>query len=65
MSIGVAAASPEELGATALVKRADDALYQAKRAGRDRYSVAGAPAAPAAPSVPPDIALSATGSREP
>jgi GGDEF domain-containing protein len=25
--------TPEELGATALVKRADDALYQAKRAG--------------------------------
>jgi diguanylate cyclase (GGDEF)-like protein len=65
VSIGVAAATPEELGATALVKRADDALYQAKRAGRDRYSVAGAPAAPAAPSVPQDIALSATGSREP
>ena len=65
VSIGVAAASPEELGATALVKRADDALYQAKRAGRDRYSVAGARAAPAAPSMPQVIALSATGSREP
>ena len=65
VSIGVAAAGPEELGATALVKRADDALYQAKRAGRDRFSVADAVAAPAATSLPQAIGLSAIGSRKP
>jgi diguanylate cyclase (GGDEF)-like protein len=44
ISIGVAAAGRSELGVADLIKRADDALYQAKRAGRDRCSVAGAPA---------------------
>ena len=43
VSVGVAAAGPRRLGVTALIQRADDALYQAKRAGRDRCSVAGAP----------------------
>ena len=65
VSIGVASAGPEELGATALVKRADDALYKAKRAGRDRFSVADAVAAPAVSSVPQAIDLSAIGSRQP
>ena len=45
VSVGVAAAGPAELGATALIERADDALYQAKRAGRDRCGVAGDAAA--------------------
>ena len=38
VSVGVAAAGPAELGVTSLIERADDALYQAKRAGRDRCS---------------------------
>jgi diguanylate cyclase (GGDEF)-like protein len=42
-SVGVATAGPAELGVNALIERADDALYQAKRAGRDRVSIAGAP----------------------
>jgi diguanylate cyclase (GGDEF)-like protein len=41
VSVGVAAAGPAELGVTALIVRADEALYRAKRAGRDRCSVAG------------------------
>ncbi len=45
VSIGVATAWPGDLVVTALIQRADDALYQAKRAGRDRCSVASAPAA--------------------
>jgi hypothetical protein len=53
------------LGVVALIERADDGLYQAKRAGTDRFSVAGAVATPVAGSEPPEIALSATGSREP
>jgi diguanylate cyclase (GGDEF)-like protein len=61
VSVGVAAAGPAELGVTALVERADDALYQAKRAGRDRCSVAGAPAVPAAASKPQAIAATAIG----
>jgi diguanylate cyclase (GGDEF)-like protein len=44
VSIGVAAAGPAELGVNALIERADDALYQAKRAGRDRWRAAGSPA---------------------
>jgi diguanylate cyclase (GGDEF)-like protein len=45
VSVGVATAGPGDLVVTALIQRADDALYQAKRAGRDRCSVADAPAA--------------------
>jgi diguanylate cyclase (GGDEF)-like protein len=44
VSVGVAAAGRSELGVADLIKRADDALYQAKRTGRDRCSVAGTPA---------------------
>jgi diguanylate cyclase (GGDEF)-like protein len=65
VSIGVAAAGPDELGATALVKRADDALYRAKRAGKDRVSVADAPAARDAASMPQGTSLTAIGAREP
>ncbi len=45
-SLGVTAAGPDELDATALVARADAALYEAKRAGRNRFCVV----------VPPDSA---------
>jgi diguanylate cyclase (GGDEF)-like protein len=65
VSIGVATAGPAELGATALVERADSALYQAKRAGRDRFSVAGAPAAAVVAPGPPENSPSAASSRKP
>jgi diguanylate cyclase (GGDEF)-like protein len=41
-SIGIATADPGELESKALVGRADDALYRAKRAGRNRVCVDGA-----------------------
>lgn len=40
VSLGVAAAAPDELDVAALIARADEALYEAKRAGRNRFSVA-------------------------
>jgi diguanylate cyclase (GGDEF)-like protein len=43
VSVGIAVAGIAELGVTALIERADEALYQAKREGRDRCSVAGTP----------------------
>jgi diguanylate cyclase (GGDEF)-like protein len=52
VSVGIAAAGPAELGVASLIERADEALYQAKRTGRDRCAVAGAPAAPPAVSEP-------------
>jgi diguanylate cyclase (GGDEF)-like protein len=44
VSVGIALAGHAELGVTALIERADEALYQSKRQGRDRCSVAGAAA---------------------
>ena len=44
-SIGVAALGPEMEGITALVGKADKALFQAKRAGRNQVVVAGDPGA--------------------
>ena len=38
-SIGVTAAAPGEMDVTALIDRTDDALYRAKRAGRNRFCV--------------------------
>jgi len=40
VSAGVAWSAPESIDATALIERADDALYEAKRAGRDRTRLA-------------------------
>lgn len=42
-SVGIAEASPSENGATGLIGRADHALYQAKREGRNRCRVAMTP----------------------
>jgi predicted signal transduction protein with EAL and GGDEF domain len=62
VSVGVATAGPADLGVTAFIERADGALYQAKRAGRDRVGVAGEPvAAVAAPEPEPEpVGLRAT-----
>ena len=38
ISVGIAAARSAELNCTAVIADADDALYRAKRAGRNRYS---------------------------
>ena len=38
-SLGVASAQPGELDPTAVIGRADEALYRAKRSGRNQYSV--------------------------
>jgi diguanylate cyclase (GGDEF)-like protein len=48
VSVGIAAAGPAELGVTAFIERADNALYEAKRGGRDRCIVAGAAMPPVA-----------------
>lgn len=42
-SVGIAEAGPAENGATGLIGRADHALYQAKREGRNRCRVAMTP----------------------
>ena len=47
ISIGVAAAAPGELDAKAFIHRADEALYGAKSAGRNRLCVAIPPSASA------------------
>ncbi|MBV8839140.1 MAG: diguanylate cyclase, partial [Alphaproteobacteria bacterium] len=46
LSIGIAQATPSHSGAMALLKAADDALYAAKKAGRNQIAVAAAPEAP-------------------
>jgi diguanylate cyclase (GGDEF)-like protein len=40
-SAGVAVATPDQVGAMDLMSRADEALYRAKRAGRNQFAVAG------------------------
>lgn len=51
ISVGVAAAAPDELDVKAFVARADRALYDAKRRGRNRVSLAVTPP-PAAAALP-------------
>jgi len=40
ISIGIAIATPDQQDISALLGAADDALYQAKRAGRHRFAIA-------------------------
>lgn len=61
VSMGVAEAGPAEPGVTALIERADGALYQAKREGRDRCRADGGLASPVAASKPPADVPPATG----
>jgi diguanylate cyclase (GGDEF)-like protein len=61
VSVGVAAAGPAELGVATLIERADNALYRAKREGRNRCNVAGGPAALVAAREPQAIELPAIG----
>jgi diguanylate cyclase (GGDEF)-like protein len=63
VSVGIAAAGPAELGVAAFIDRADDALYRAKRAGRDRYAVADAAANSVGASDSPALGSPATGRR--
>jgi diguanylate cyclase (GGDEF)-like protein len=49
VSIGVASALPNEMDPTALIARADEALYRAKRGGRNRWCAAAALAPGAIP----------------
>jgi diguanylate cyclase (GGDEF)-like protein len=50
VSVGVAAATEGELDAKAFIQRADEALYRAKRAGRNRSCVVGLAASGSSPS---------------
>lgn len=55
LSIGIAVGGPKE-GLDALMKAADKAAYEAKRAGRDRWSLAAAEAVAQAPTHAPQAA---------
>jgi diguanylate cyclase (GGDEF)-like protein len=48
VSVGVAEYTPQETGLDQVLKRADEALYAAKRNGRNRVEIAPPPARPAA-----------------
>jgi diguanylate cyclase (GGDEF)-like protein len=61
VSVGIAAVGPDDLGVAALIERADKALYQAKRDGRDRCSIGGAPGLSLTATGPDAISPPATG----
>lgn len=61
VSIGVAEAGPAESSVTALIERADGALYQAKREGRDRCRADDGLGSPVAAVNPPADVPPATG----
>ena len=61
-SIGVASAASAEMDVTSLIERADEALYQAKRSGRNRFCVAG-PAEPSSPAEPQALGLQGSADR--
>jgi diguanylate cyclase (GGDEF)-like protein len=52
-SAGLAAATPDQPGAIDLLARADEALYRAKRAGRNQFAVAGVESLSGEPVGPP------------
>lgn len=54
VSVGVTAALPDELDVAAILARADASLYEAKRLGRNRVSVAPAPVSSGASASLPD-----------
>jgi diguanylate cyclase (GGDEF)-like protein len=56
-SLGIATAAATDLGVTGLIERADQAMYQAKRAGRNRFCVEEAAPPPQPPVAPPVASL--------